>query len=250
MTHRGFVKWICKVLQNRTSIYCLMKVCYDFIYLFYITKIYDYSGSIADINLWKNIMSWALLILFLALYSKIKECDLKLCMSLLMTLSIVPTLSVFWIGNKSLIAMAEISIYWIIFEFAMIYCSQKEYRLDKKEPALANCLSNSEVISFVWAITIILTIYFSYRYGNFRLMVRFEDVYDLRLDSGNYMNTLESYLFCWTSSLIIPFCLSVHAVNKKWIFVVIDVLLGLMSYAIYGNKSMFFQLLAVLDFWY
>ncbi len=245
MTHRGFVKWICKVLQNRTSIYCLMKVCYDFIYLFYITKIYDYSGSIADINLWKNIMSWALLILFLALYSKIKECDLKLCMSLLMTLSIVPTLSVFWIGNKSLIAMAEISIYWIIFEFAMIYCSQKEYRLDKKEPALANCLSNSEVISFVWAITIILTIYFSYRYGNFRLMVRFEDVYDLRLDSGNYMNTLESYLFCWTSSLIIPFCLSVHAVNKKWIFVVIDVLLGLMSYAIYGNKSMFFQLLAV-----
>ena len=243
MIFKKSMQWISKIMYNKSGMFCLLKICYDFIYLFYITKIYDYSGSIADVNIWKLVLSWILLLPCLVLY--IKECDLKLCMSLLMTLSVIPTLSVFWIGNKSIVAMAEITIYWILFEIMMINCSRRAYRLDRERPMVGDKLNNNYIISFIWILTIIATVYFSYKYGKFRMMVRFEDVYDFRLDESNYMSTIEGYLFSWTSSLIIPLCLAVHAANKKWIAVIVDLILGMMSYAIYGNKSIFFQLIVV-----
>lgn len=242
------IKYMMQILKEVTTknvfFCCIMKIIFDFIYACYVTQIYDYIGSIADINWSKNIFSWIVLFVLLYIYQKMHECDLKLCMCLLMTISIIPTLSVFWIGNESTLAFFEITVYWIIFEIAVLFFSKRTTR-KKCQKEINDTLNNNAVITVIWIFTLICTVYFSYRYGSFRLWVSFEDVYAYRLNSSNYMSTIEGYVFGWTANLFIPLCLAVHMVNRKWGFAIIDICLAFMSYSIYGNKSMFFQIILV-----
>ena len=240
----SIMKLLERIAKYDTVIFLAFKIVCDYIYWKYICDIYSYSGSIAEPSISKNIFGWIALVVLLLLYNNISKGDIKFCVSFLMTLSIIPTLSVFWIRNESIICFFEILIYWIIFEVTAIIFSRQKRKIRKEKCDLK--LKNNSIIFAIWVVAIICTVFFSYKYGEFRFWVSFEDVYEYRLDTSNQMNVVERYIFGWTSSIFIPLCFSIHTINKRWLFAVVDVCLSLMSYAIYGNKVIVFQIVVVI----
>lgn len=90
---------------------------------------------------------------------------------------------------------------------------------------------------------------FSYRYGDFRLFIDFNDVYDYRLDTSNYMSSFEAYVFAWNTNIFLPLCLAWKIHLKKFMQSGVVCVLFLLSYSIYGSKGIFFSLLSVIGVW-
>ena len=167
-----------------------------------------------------------------------------------MIFSILPSITVFAVRNGDTIAFFYILIFWSVFAFCCDFISKYTYGLDiKYNRKLLLPKSNNHVISLCFMFVLITTVYFSYRYGNFRFFVPFSEVYNYRMDVSNYMEVVEAYVFSWNNNLLLPMLIIVHLCNNKYTLVILDILLGLMSYSIYGNKVIVFQILYVIGLW-
>ena len=224
------------------------KICFELFYISGFSRLYSYAGSYYSPNYEKRFVSWIVIVLFLFANCILKRNNiLTLVFRIMMLISIIPTVSLFWLKDESTNAFLLLLLYWIIWYISTLIIGKKfksylEYKGDF-------CLSsNNRVITLVFAWIIISTIYFSWKYGDFRLFIRFADVYQFRLDDSTRMTTIGGYIFRWNWEVLMPLCAISFLHWKKRIRVVIIALMYLLSYSIAGEKTIFFSLIVIIAF--
>lgn len=234
----GFVIWKCLI---------------DYMYAEIITDIYAYMNHIADYNFRKLLISWLCFLAFLFLGTLINEGMIKFSYDFLLILSLIPTLTVWWVRNDDTKCMLLVLLYWSVWGFTSILLSKSTiYNIHKsisnfsnetiREDEIDNDL-NLTAIMVMFLICAVSTLYFSYRYGGMRLFVRLGDVYNYRMVEGNNMSSLGAYWYNWMVSIVMPLILLFYIINKKHIFTLLCCLLISMNYSIYGNKAMLFMII-------
>ena len=229
-----------------------IKLLFEIVYMTRIAEAYSYLGSYAEPNYIKGIFSWLAFFGFYVAQRYMRAGDLKYCFDLLFTISVIPTLSIYWMKNCSTIAFLLIVLYWAIWLFATyVFSRSKGNQLRKPMEESYGIIPRGKntVLRLLFLWLVISTIYFSYRYGEFRTFISFQDVYTYRLDMGNKMGTVEGYLFSWNTHVFLPLCLIIHLDSRKYLHAAVDVLLMLLSYSIYGNKIVFLSIIMVFCFW-
>lgn len=237
-----------KLLRTKFLVMIILKIVIDPFFLYYLSPMYSYLGSGASPNFAKYVFSWIILISFVLLDGKVNKGDISFFTDMFFYLSIIPTVSIWWIKNENITAMILIFLFWFVFILgAVVITNSKGYysgRLCCMKEKKADTTFN---ILFVWLI--FSTLFFSYRYGDFRLFIDFNDVYDYRLDTSNYMSSFEAYVFAWNTNIFLPLCLAWKIHLKKFMQSGVVCVLFLLSYSIYGSKGIFFSLLSVIGVW-
>lgn len=229
------------------------KCLIDYLYAEIVTDVYAYMNHIADYNYLKLFFSWIIFFFFLILDKQIRKGMIKFSYEFLVAMSLIPSLTVWWVRNDSTRCMVLILLYWVIWGVISILLSRSfKYRSCKyvENHIFCNLEENNNIYSTNYIaimITFILcigsTLFFSYKYGRMRIFIGLEDVYNYRMVSGNNMSSIEAYWYNWMSSIILPLVLLFFIKNKKQIYAILCCLLMSMNYAIYGNKTMLFMIL-------
>ncbi len=245
-----FNAFIKKILRNFVFSFVLYKFALDVLYYGFISDRYAYILGYKDPVCWKYVLGWVCFAFFVFLRKRIKNKDLDFSFCFLFLLSIVPTITVFWVRNYDTIAFLYIIVFWIVFAFSCDFISRTAYGFDIEYNRKGLLIkSDNHVIHLCFIFLLISTVYFSYIYGEFRVFVNFSDVYNYRLDVSNYMGVVEAYIFSWNTNLLLPMLIFVHLCNNKFTLVILEMLSGLMLYSIYGNKVILFQLIYVSGLW-
>ena len=253
--------WVREIVEGKTKKlfgYIIWKCLMDYMYAAIVTDVYSYMGHVADYNYTKLAISWILMFGFLFLSEQIKEGLLKVSYEFLIVLSFIPTLTVWWTKNENSTAMTLIALYWCVWGMVSAIVSKSKmnnsfysYLSQNRDchPALYKEKDSNErttTVMMVFFISMLIMLYFSYKYGNMRIIVRLGDVYNYRHAKGNRMSGIESYVFGWLSTIVLPFVLLFFLEKKRRIFALITCVLISMSYSIYGQKSTFLMMLLVL----
>lgn len=255
-----------KIIKNSISIICqcevflciVYKLLFEVLYINYFSFYWNYLGVILNINYSKCILSWSFFIFFLLLKICLKKTKLTFVFNLFFYFSIIPTLSVYWLKNESSYAFFSIIFFWSVWLFFTYYFNnylEKDSNIRnrlvksaKYDYSLASVL-NPKIITVIFLYAIVSSMYFSLKYGDGRIFIKFSDVYKYRLKSGNSMTTLGAYVFSWNVNIIIPLCLIYHLIRKKYVFALLDVFLFFINYAIYGNKVILITCAAIICIW-
>lgn len=219
----------------------VIKLLFEFAYINRFSPTYSYMGYYYTPNSDKMWLSWIVAIIFALLRKLCFDSKLSKCFNLMLYLSCIPSLSIYWLKNENTIAFILIVIYWLIWWAATYFiCKNEKSVCTNNDNKLFIPARNDLYIWTIFLFSILTTIIFSARYGGFRVFIQLADVYEYRLAEGNQMGTLASYIYIISANLFIPLCLSIHLVQKRYILFSIDIILMLLCYGIYGNKSMLF----------
>lgn len=239
---------IAKILRRISILYpFILKLGFEYLYITQFSVRWGYLGATADPDLDKFLVSWLMFGVFTITIKVLNQSKIASFYKIFYYFSIIPSLSIYWLKNEDTTAFIIINVYWFLWfitTFLVSYVSTNNG--NKTYKVKIGCNDKFMTIINLWVL--ISTLYFSYRYGAFRLFINFNDVYTYRL-SGNNMSTLGSYLFSWNVNLLLPLCLIIHLINKKFILAGIYSILFLFSFSIYGNKSIFFVALLTYGIW-
>lgn len=222
----------------------LYKYLFDKLYIDVISVRYSYFGTYLDFNSTKNTISWIMLILITVLLLLLKEGKLKSFYRLMLYFSIVPSLSLYGLKNENSTAFALIVLYWLIMWLAIFFLQRvgKEAHIEGGGSFIPDC--EKIYIWFLFFFVLLSTLYLWVRYGGFRFFIGFADVYSYRkLDVS--MSSIERYVLLWNTNLFIPVCIYIFFMQKKYVRFGITFLLMDLSYAMFGNKMMFFLAFSV-----
>lgn len=219
----------------------VLKALFELAYINGINKYYDYLGFYYSPNTYKMLVSWVVVVCIAVVKFFIANNRMKTMFGLFYYMNIIPTASVYWMRNESSVAFALIMLYWLVFIFAVYVMSKR--CAEESGGRYREVTPESISVIGLYAITIITVVLFSYKYGQLRMFVRFEDVDLYRLAAP--MNAIENYLFAWDVFLFLPILLNIHLIYKKWFCVTIDIILFLLSYGIHANKAIFFSMILV-----
>lgn len=239
------------LFRYKIPFFVLYKVCVDYFFYKYLSVRYAYISGSATPNFEKFLCSWVSFFVIMLVSCKIANTNLKIASDFLIIISAIPSLSIYWMKNENTVAFILICTYWLIFLLTSAFMSKTTIgsNYEKKCNCFIMPKTNNIIIfmCFVWVV--VTTLFFSYRYGNFRLFVSFAEVYNYRMDAANYMSTIESYIYAWNTNIILPICLIVHLYNKSYLEITADLVMFLLAYSIYGNKFIFFECIYILGVW-
>lgn len=182
--------------------------------------------------------------LIIRMINYIEDSNIKFYTKFFLLISIIPSLSIYGLKDENTIAFALICIYWLIFIISC--CLFSKYKKNNNNVIKHDFYSPLFDLMFIWLI--ITTLFFSCKYGNFRLFVNFEDVYKYRLETAQ-MKTFSSYMFLINNNIILPICFNYHIKKKNIISILIDVFLFFLNYSIYGQKKYLFSMLIIIFMW-
>lgn len=233
--------------------YITWKCLIDYLYASIITDVYGYLNHIANFNFVKLAIGWLFLFVFVVMGSKIREGMLKFSYEFLTIMSLIPTLTIWWVSDENTLCFLQILLYWIVWGSISIllsrsigyssYVKQKESGVNEITPKwyYSERINNSIMCAFI--VCMASTLFFSYKYGAMRVFVGLQNVYEYRLASGNSMSSIEAYWYNWMATIILPIILVYFMLHKKIILSMICCLMISMNYSIYGNKCLLFMIL-------
>lgn len=249
---------IIKVQKEKFFGIIIWKCLIDYMYSEIITDIFAYMNNVADYNYGKLMISWGVVVAFFLFSSKIQAGMLKFSFEFMIIMSLIPTLTVWWVRNDDSTCMCYVLLYWAIWGSVSYVISQSI--IYKKNSSIDNGLckginqnydgiqkSNRKIL-ILFIGSMISTLHFSYKYGNCRLFIALGDVYKYRMVVGNNMPMIEVYWYGWISQIVLPILLLLFLLKKRIILALICSLLISMNYSIYGNKSILFMVPLVICF--
>ena len=221
----------------------IVKLLFEKIYEVKYNYFWAYLGTTFNPNPDKAIASWIMALIFAGAYVTCIKDKRGTLFGLLINISLMPSLSIYWMKDQPEEAFFLIIVYWMIW-WICTYISCKLYSReslriisenDKTDSFIPDNQNIILVAVYLW--TAITTLYLSFRYGGLRLFIDLNDVYTYRL-SNIGMSSIENYIFAWNTNACIPLLMGIHYLQKRRILFLSDILLMLLSYGIFGNKSM------------
>ena len=224
----------------------LFRLILDYSYSEVISKAYAYMGFSNNYSTGFSILSWIILVMGAALIYHAYENDngkiSKEILFFLYLMSFVPFTSMIRFGVFNVFFIICNSLYWILLLLLntdLIKISNTHFRI-----TIGNVkMVGDKQLTVIAVIFAIVVLYVSGRYANFRLNFNLLDVYDYRAESKvNELPTIILYLFTWSrtlNSILVAYFIR----RKKYIWVVLCVVIQLLSFGYDGSKSTFFLLI-------
>lgn len=204
---------------------------------------FSYEGFKDHRTMMLLVVSWIVLIVFSAIFSKQllnqDERVSSIVVLLLFLLSFVPFTTCIYSGILSYGFIAFNICYWGVLLIAQSY----NYRCPLKQlpkVSVGSHVFNDKAVITLGICSLILVLYISGRYTHFRLNFNMFNVYSLRAEASTYsLPTIISYMFAWTRA-INPILLAYCLLKKKRLLSIVFFVSQMLSFGIDGLKTTFF----------
>ena len=225
-----------------------VKILFEIVYITQYHHYWEYLGVKYEPNFTKAVISWVVAVVFVILGQLCAEDKLGKIFGIFLNVSIIPSLSILWLKNERIDAFLLIVTYWFVwwvitiaFSITRPLCLGLKPNYEKGEDGMFIPSSSNLIVILIYSWVILTTLYLSAKYGGMRLFVDIDNVYAYRL-SGVSMSSLESYIFAWNTNALLPLLFGVHFTQRKALLFFGDIIMTLLSYGIFGNKSMLFMI--------
>lgn len=216
----------------------LYKIILDLSYYFVISPVFGYMRFTLNLSAIKLIESYFLLLIIFVLMPKSSKKLSNVMVWLLILVSYIPMLTLFAFMNQPRIYMYAVSGFWILvfllLQFPTIFIAPlKKFQSKIIRYSIFICLG-------------LVVLFLIYKYLGFSFAFDFTKVYDIRAQYVEKGIPLAGYLFNWMAYIINPIFFALFLSKKKWIPVILIVILQLFLFSSTGNKTYFFILPFVL----
>lgn len=209
--------------------FMIVKLVLDFVT---VNGFYIFSKTIGSVMMDKYIISW--ITYFIQVFALSYVCEKKKNLSslLLAMLFLLNGVGYYTLYSCS-ISMADeffflINIFWLVFTISISFISGKNHIEEN-----VRSISKNEFLFFYFVTLMVILI--SSVYGNFRLIVSFDDVYAYRMNL--HMPTLIGYGFRFLGSVFLPFFFIRFLTTKRYLFAAVTFFLGLLLFSVDGLKT-------------
>ncbi len=217
-------------------VYVLYRISLDIIYLFWVSPIFAYSGLTLDINLFKLIFSYLILLSLIPFISRRATKVSHLVLRLHLIIIIVPMTCVF--------AMADLSSSFMIM---IIVCFLVQLVISNSFP-LIKMKSLGNLRRFVVSVLIFISIItYGYLFATQPVNLsafNFSKIYELR-SSLEISNGLMEYLITWQYRIITPLFLVIFYLRNNKAGVLCSVSLQLLMFMIYPRKEVLLSIILI-----
>jgi hypothetical protein len=186
------------------------------------------------LNKIKLFESFALLsIIFFFLPKSFKKLS-DIMIWLLVLFTYVPMLTLFAFMDRSRAYMYAVTGFWVLIFILLKLPAIRLPQLKKNQ---------SEIITYSIFIGISSIVFFMiYRYFDFSINFNLNKVYQIRKAFINEKIPLSGYLFNWSAYIINPIFFAVFLRQKKWIPVILIIVIQILIFSSTGNKTFLFGL--------
>lgn len=220
----------------------LFKICLDSFYIFIISPRYAYEGMVFDFNLIKYVFSWILFIFLTINILKVKDKFLSICFNLEYSITILPLITYYALGNKNTV--------YIIYVFLCFYIQL--YILNKKENKKKYTIHITDIKLYC---SIFITVFIILTTGNilyqngFHGLKAFDLIYLYKIRENINYSILFSYCVMWTRIVFIPFFILYNFSIKRYFRSLFFIILQIILYMGTGEKFNYLIILVILNFY-
>lgn len=211
-----------------------------YVYMNFISKIYEYSGFYKDFNFVNIVIAFiAVLVIYFAVPC---ENDLHYYYHLMLAVLFVPSMVLFSVGSPGL------SYFFANFICISIVIAVP-YFIRVKSLKVCEVNLNLILYAFVFVVLVyFLGIIFKGGLGYFNL--NFKKVYELRSLSATNLGGLYDYASPVVGKIVVPLLIVLSAIKKKWFFLILGVLSSVLIFSFTSHKSPLFYPVLILIFYY
>ena len=212
------------------------KIILDLSYYFVISPIWGYEGLQVNLNLFKLLESYFLLIPVMLLMPKNRYRLSSIFIWLLILISYIPMLTFYAFMDQPRIYMYAVTIFWILVFMLM--------RI--KVPAIKK-IKQSKIISyFIISVLLLYAVFVSILYFSTSFNFDLTQVYIVRSLYTATAIPLAGYLLNWAACIINPLLFAIFLIKKKWFPLILIILLQLVLFSGTGIRLYLFTLPFVL----
>ena len=211
------------------------KLTLDVMYYFLISRLWRSQGFTLNVSIAKLIESY---LLFLIVYAAMPKSFRKLSdvmMWLLIVLSYVPMLTIYAFKSESRIYMYAATSFWLGVNLLMRSVNMSVL------PAKARKIVRNPLFVVV-SLAAILILGMAYWRSGFFLNLSLAGVYEIRSNYVGMNIPLSGYLINWQSYVVNPILFAIFFVRRKWIGVILIIVIQMCLFSVTGNKSFLFAL--------
>jgi hypothetical protein len=229
-------------MLNRYSIYnyigiILFKLLLDYLYISFISKLFEYMGFGLDINIEKYLIGWVMFIFTYYILTLKEKTALYPILLLSFLILITPSSTLFGLKNESYLSFILISGSFLILVFTI---TVKKIKLKKVK------INRNIVIGLIIAIVCIVLFHYISVNGLQNLTLDFTKVYELRRELGDSQNTgLFGYLNNWTIKFFNIFLIIYYAKKRNFLMSVFFIFIQILLFSLSGHKSVIVALLLI-----
>jgi len=222
--------------QNLYSFFSILfyKIILDISYYFVISKVFTHMKFELNLNVIKSVESYFLLLIVFILMPRSPKKLSNIMVWLLILFSYVPMLTLFAFMNQPRAYMYVVTGFWILV-FLLLKSPAVSFTPLKKIQSKIICYSILMGLSGI--VFFLICKYFGIHF-NFDLT----KVYDIRAQYFEMKIPLAGYLFTWLAYVINPIFFALFLSKKKWLPIVLIVVLQLSLFSATGNKTFLFAL--------
>ena len=205
----------------------LYVVSFDLAYIFGVSRLYGYLGVSLNINWYKmGLSTLVILCTILLLPTKMEKVSSHLFF-ILYVITYLPTVSLFWMNDNSLIYFLELSFCFILIEMFINLRSSKHPRIKVRR--------GNTILSIIFAVYLVTTIALIVMNGGIKLrMIDFAIASQSREEN---ISGFSGYLLNWCAKSLMPLFLAYFGYFKKKNWAIVVSLLQIGLYFSYGFKS-------------
>lgn len=222
--------------KEKINLYILLflyKTIIEISYVMLISKVYDYYGFILDFNLVKYMYS--LLFFMLMLYFIPEEKSLiRYYVIILIVLIYIPSISYFSLSNQKNLFFGYISISYFILILIVSNFGFTNFLRIKNSKLLLYLIFTLYIFS--------LSIIIVKRGGIDSRAFSFDSIYSLRREDN--ISGILGYFINWDTKAFFPFFCAYFLFKKNKIGVLVVVLMQLLAYLSFGNKTFIVAIIA------
>lgn len=235
----------------------IYKIMFDFMYINIISVQFEYMGMYKDINFFKYIIGWIIFFIIVFTIQKTLKSKISLYITkLFLIFSIIPQISLWGIKDYSNTSIILMNIYWIIFIFFLKLFDRIKFKKRKaidlrdfREVFFVSQLSSKVSVVLILLFSCMVIILISWKYTGFRFVLSFDNIYEYRQSYNEATKSIiVNYLLPLTASVLLPYCFTIHLIERKYVISAIILILGILSFSISGMKTWLFIYVAVVFF--
>lgn len=219
----------------------LYKLSLEQLYINNWSNIYRYQGVLLDYNGYKIVASWIIFFILIAIILSFAKNDFWFIVIQLFSLFIIiPSISLYGLKNIPTIYFVYNLVFWSIFIIAAMFLSKVKFE-EQSSNGRQKVYIHDTILIVIFIFSAIIVLVSSYLYGDFRVTIKFDDIYKYRLALREVnMPIFIRYMLPIMGTILLPICVMEYLSRRKYVFVGLTLLLGLMLFSINGMKTWLF----------
>jgi len=219
------------------------KVTYELLYIYQLYGAFDYyyarlSITMLDMDAWKCFCSYLIFFILLLLTPKYTERPSSQLTQLFWVTTIIPMLSYYWLASAS----NTYTLYYALCYSILCAFLRGKKSISPKLIKFKRILPIENLL--IWVLPALLIVFSAFNSFPNLSLFNIYNVYEFR-EAASYSG-FWSYFVSWMGAALIPFCLIVFLVKKKYLMVLFAGAMEIYLYLCTGDKVYLFSIIILL----